>query len=151
MTQLAFSHDALHLYSAARRDGSIHCWDVRNTCQVLATYERACPTNQRIGFRLAADSRALISASQDGRVLAFDLARPLEPPVTWLTYGDATNDAALHPSQPLLAVAVGERRFPLPHDEEGCGVDEQAGERDDGDDGLCRNGLSVWQLPQAGS
>lgn len=37
---------------------------MRNTCQVLAAFEREAPKNQRIGFDLSHDSRALISASQ---------------------------------------------------------------------------------------
>ena len=148
VTQLAFSHDALHLFSAARRDGSIHCWDVRNTCQILYSFARACPTNQRIGFHLAPDSRALISASQDGRVLAFDTAHPGTDPVTWLSYPNAVNDAVLHPALPLLAVAVGERRFPLPSGGEGQGHD---GEDVDGveDEHPGHNGFTIWQLPQS--
>ena len=64
--------EALEAYAAARRDGRILCWDVRNTCTVLGAYERAAPTNQRIGFDVTSDGGALITASADGRVLAFD-------------------------------------------------------------------------------
>lgn len=150
VTQLAFSHDGLQLFSGARRDGAVLCWDVRNTCRVLATFERAAPTNQRIGFCLSSDSRALISSSQDGRVLAFDASRPEEPPAVWLTYNDATNDAAIHPTHPLLAVAVGERRFPFPSAAAGgdAGASEGEGEGDAAAPGAAgANGFSVWRLP----
>lgn len=95
-----------------------------------------------------ADSRAVITASQDGRVLVFDVASPLEPPVTWLTYAESTNDVSLHPSLPLLAVAVGERKFPLPsacldgHDDA-----QEAHTLDNIEDVGC-NGLMVWNLPE---
>ena len=137
--------------------------------QVLASFERKASTNQRIGFDLSADSRGLITASQDGRVsfrvysysvcacayksvtfcmrffrlleallrtrgrsdawecmrsllqvLVYDCTQPEQPPAVWLTFGDAANAAALHPSLPLLAVAVGERHFTLPGCERHC-------------------------------
>ena len=137
VTQCAFSHDGRLLYSAARRDGAIRCWDVRMSCRVLATYERACPTNQHVGFELrGAQSEGLLSASQDGRVLIFDTNAPDRPPTTLLTFADATNAVAAHPQLPLLAVAVGERRFPLSEEECANGEDPYV------------NGLSVWRLPQ---
>eukprot|EP00308_Calcidiscus_leptoporus_P009166 CAMPEP_0119374216 /NCGR_PEP_ID=MMETSP1334-20130426/30008_1 /TAXON_ID=127549 /ORGANISM="Calcidiscus leptoporus, Strain RCC1130" /LENGTH=462 /DNA_ID=CAMNT_0007392223 /DNA_START=78 /DNA_END=1466 /DNA_ORIENTATION=- len=143
VTQVRFSHDGLYLFTAARCDGRILLWDARNTCQVLASFERRASTNQRIGFDLSADSRGLITASQDGRVLVYDCTQPEQPPAVWLTFGEAANAAALHPSLPLLAVAVGERRFSLQMDGDealqGAHVDSK----------LRENGFSIWQLPQA--
>ena len=67
MTQLTFSTDGMLLYTGARRDGSIRCWDIRKSCTVLATFARACPTNQKIGFELVGPTSAgLLTASQDG-------------------------------------------------------------------------------------
>ena len=152
VTQLCFSYDGTLLYSAARRDGEIRCWDVRKSCTVLRTFARASPTNQRIGFELLGPTSAgLLSASQDGRVLLYDTAQPEAEPTPLLTFGYAANAATSHPSMPLLAVAVGERRFSLPRgaggtsddaDEEGGGVAEQPSSRQQ------ENGLSVWLMPQ---
>ena len=101
VTQLSFSHDGTMLYSAARRDDQIRCWDIRSTCRVLATFRRAAPTNQKIGFELIdSASSALLTASQDGSVLLYDTTNPQAEPATLLTFGDATNAATRHPSLP---------------------------------------------------
>jgi len=145
VTQVRFSHDGLYLFTAARCDGRILLWDARNTCEVLASFERRAGTNQRIGFDLSADSRGLITASQDGRVLAYDCTQPEQAPAVWLTFSEATNAAALHPSLPLLAVSVGERHFPLDgEDGEADGSDAELAEAD------CygENGFSIWELPR---
>lgn len=157
VTQCTFSHDGLKLYTAARCDGAIHCWDVRMSCRVLASFQRACPTNQRIGFELkGAASEALITASQDGRVLVYDTTAPAEPPATVLSFGEATNAATSHPNLPLLAVAVGERRFPLSRDDHGArggggdsgATTEEAWSCDRAsEDDPYANGLSVWRMP----
>ena len=175
VTQVQFSHDGLHLYTGARQDGSVLCYDVRASQTPLCSFLRDCHgTNQRIGFDLSADSRALVTASRDGRVLVYDVQQPQAPPAVWLTYSEAVNGATLHPFLPLLAVAVGERRFPLPHDAGdagGGGVDAAGGRQDgasDEDDDMeedgeeedeeeeeeeesarrAENGLQVWRLPQ---
>jgi WD40 repeat protein len=140
VTQLAFSHDGLLLYSGARRDGAIHCWDVRMSCRVLATFERACRNNQRVGFDLMGrHSEGLVTASQDGRVMVYDTGAPEQPPTTLLTFADATNAATPHPYASLLAVAVGERQFPLEYTDA-----DQRQEKEDAH----ANGFSVWRLPQ---
>ena len=139
VTQLRFSSDAKLLYSAARRDDCIRCWDVRMSCKVLASFERPSPTNQRIGFTLVGGaSEGLVTASHDGRVLAFSTTAPAEPPTTLLTFADTTSDVSMHPSLPLLAVATGERRYHLPAED-----DEPAAQ--------CTNGLSVWLMPHSGA
>lgn len=169
VTQLSFSHDGTMLYSAARRDDQIRCWDIRSTCRVLATFRRAAPTNQKIGFELIdSASSALLTASQDGSVLLYDTTNPQAEPATLLTFGDATNAATRHPSLPLLAVASGERRFDLSRDhdlprgkkrqqaESGGygGQSEQGEEASESDDGETNggprkaNGLSIWMMPQ---
>ena len=123
----------------------------------MAEYVRSSPTNQRIGFELkGAASEALITASQDGRVLVYDTTAPAEPPATVLSFGEATNAATSHPHLPLLAVAVGERRFPLSRDDH-CARDGGSGsgatteeawscDRASEDDPYA-NGLSVWRMP----
>jgi hypothetical protein len=38
------------LYTGARRDSEILCWDIRHTSEVLYRCTRAADTNQRVGF-----------------------------------------------------------------------------------------------------
>ena len=158
VTQVSFSYDGKLLYTAARCDPAIRCWDVRMTCRVLASFERSCPTNQRVGFELIGGlSDGLITASHDGRILVYETASPQKPPTTLLTFDDATNAATIHPHLPLLGVAVGERRFPLDAaagqhtagaaaaEGEGSAPSETESESEEEREG--RNGLSVWLLP----
>lgn len=171
VTQLRFSPDGRHLFSGARRDGRILCWDVRNTCTVLGAYERAAPTNQRIGFDVTSDGGALITASADGRVLAFDVRAATSSedgtagggsdggvePAVLLTHADATSAAELHPSLNLLAVSVGQRHFDRTRGGGGRrakrrAVAEAEGESDEssseGAVSIEENGFVVWRLPQ---
>ena len=152
ITQLSFSHDGLLLFTGARRDGSIRCWDIRKSCTVLASFARACPTNQKIGFELVGPTSAgLLTASQDGSVLMYATDAPAEPPATLLTFGDATNAATRHPTLPLLAVAVGERHFPLRTCFGGAevgGDDSESSSVSEAEDCDRRNGLSLWLMPQ---
>ena len=73
-------------------------------------------------------------------------------------FGEATNAARTHPHLPLLAVAVGERRYPLKldeashedsSDERAAGGPARAASADEPEE--LTNGLSVWRMPQAGS
>ena len=65
---------------------------------------------------------------------------PDEPPAVLLTFADATNAATMHPSEPLLAVATGERRFEMRRNDDDD--DEQSEEEQ-----RSSNGLSVWRMP----
>ena len=76
VTQASFSDDGLLLLTAARRDDDIIVWDVRRTGTELARLPRAADTNQRIGFHISADSKGVVSASRDGRVLACAARNP---------------------------------------------------------------------------
>jgi len=154
VTQVSFSHDGVRLYSAARKDSAIHCWDVRLSGRVLATYHRACRTNQRVGFELmrapaspsgegGASSDVLITASQDGHVLVYDTSAADAPPTTLLTFAEATNAATLHPYLTLLAVTAGERTYPLSLSDD----EEEAGKEPSEPLGQAANGLSVWRIP----
>jgi hypothetical protein len=81
----------------------------------------------------------------------YDLAAPDAPPAVWLTYAGATNAAALHPTQQYLAVAVGERQFPLPRGGRGGGGDDDGGgggdrEAEEAEEAGALNGFQVWRL-----
>eukprot|EP00878_Enallax_costatus_P027309 GHUV01029381.1.p1 GENE.GHUV01029381.1~~GHUV01029381.1.p1 ORF type:complete len:207 (+),score=26.94 GHUV01029381.1:774-1394(+) len=69
ITQVSFSPDGNFLYSGARQDDQIHCWDVRNTGQVLYSMTRDTgTTNQRIGFSIEPCGRHLATGGCDGDV-----------------------------------------------------------------------------------
>jgi WD40 repeat protein len=130
ITQLQFSPCARYLYSGARRDPFVICWDIRNTSQALCRFRRQCDNNQRIGFDIDSSGRYLCSASQSGRVAFFDLqqvgscasddADVPELPATFeidtqCESGSSTdnvvNGVALHPFAPLLLLSRGARDF----------------------------------------
>jgi WD40 repeat protein len=67
--QVMFSHDGNYLYSGARRDPTINCWDVRNTAAALYAITRdAADTNQRVQFDIDGSNRHLATGGCDGRV-----------------------------------------------------------------------------------
>jgi WD40 repeat protein len=69
LTQLMFSPDGNFLYSGARQDDQLYCWDVRYTQQALYCCERASgSTNQRIGFDIEPGGRYLATGGTDGRI-----------------------------------------------------------------------------------
>ena len=165
VTQLSFSHDGTMLYSAARRDDQIRCWDIRSTCRVLAT---RCAAHQPED-RIRADRLRVLRASPRPRTARCSCTtRP-----TTGRAGDAAdvwrrdNAATRHLSLPS-SVASGERRFDLSRDhdlprgkkrqqaESGGygGQSEQGEEASESDDGETNggprkaNGLSIWMMPQ---
>ena len=66
VTHLAFSSDGNKLYSGARKDSDIFCWDVRNPGKILRTFKRDVQTNQRIYFDLDENCKYLCSGNNDG-------------------------------------------------------------------------------------
>lgn len=63
LTHLMFSPDGNLLYTGARKDNEILCWDLRNTTDVLFTLNRVVTTNQRIYFDITQDGKYLISGT----------------------------------------------------------------------------------------
>ena len=96
---------------------------------------------------LGAQSEGLLTGSQDGRVLAYSTTEPSAPPTTLLTFPDAACAATMHPTRQLLAVATGERRYPLPAAP--ASDDEPSDEEPGGADAACTNGLSIWVMPRS--
>jgi hypothetical protein len=67
--QVSFSPDGNFLYSGARQDSQLHCWDIRATGQVLYSMSRcSASTNQRIGFSIEPCGRHLATGGCDGAV-----------------------------------------------------------------------------------
>lgn len=60
MIQVKFSADGNFLYTGARKDPEIMCWDVRYTSEVVYTLQRdTAETNQRIQFDIEPVGRHL--------------------------------------------------------------------------------------------
>lgn len=60
MVQVKFSADGNFLYTGARKDPDIMCWDVRYTSEVVYTLQRdTADTNQRIQFDIEPVGRHL--------------------------------------------------------------------------------------------
>lgn len=58
--QVQWSPDGNFLYTGARQDGNLLCWDVRNTGEVLYTMRRDTRhTNQRVQFSIEPCGRHL--------------------------------------------------------------------------------------------
>lgn len=113
ITQVCFSPDGNYLYSGARRDDSILCWDIRATGQVVCSMQRpTSSTNQRIGFSIESCGRHLATGGCDGCVRVFDLQNGQET-ACFSAASDTINGVSFSPSLPLLVTASGHRRYPL--------------------------------------
>mmetsp|Transcript_1794 Transcript_1794/g.5233 ORF Transcript_1794/g.5233 Transcript_1794/m.5233 type:complete len:413 (-) Transcript_1794:499-1737(-) len=113
VTQLQFSPDGNYLYSGARKDGEIICWDIRFTPGPVYRMQRdTAATNQRIQFDIEPCGRHLASGGEDGQVRTFDLQTG-ELRSAFAVASDTVNGLQFHPTLPLAATASGQRRYPL--------------------------------------
>ncbi|BBN02469.1 telomerase Cajal body protein 1 [Marchantia polymorpha subsp. ruderalis] len=141
VTQVMFSKDGNFLYSGARKDPEILCWDIRNTAGVLYRLPRVtADTNQRVAFDIEPFGRHLGTGGQDGLVHFYDLQTG-----DWVNSFqaalDTVNSFCFHPSLPLAASASGHRRFV---------VDTEPDSDDQGYTVLLKeeeNCASVWRFP----
>ena len=63
-TQVQFSRDGNYLYTGARRDTDIFCWDIRYTSDVVYRLQRdSADTNQRIQFDIEPLGRHLATGT----------------------------------------------------------------------------------------
>ena len=69
--QVLWSPDGNFLYTGARRDGDIICWDVRGSLEPLYRMQRDTrSTNQRIQFSIEPCGRHLATGTADGVIAA---------------------------------------------------------------------------------
>ncbi|GMF11199.1 unnamed protein product [Phytophthora lilii] len=117
ISQVRFSPCGRFLFTAARRDARIHCWDIRATNEILHTFNRVADTNQRVEFDLHCGGRYLATGSQTGRVMLYDvltgalLDESIQLP-------DCANGVSFFPdlTRAMLAVTSGQRHYDLPED-----------------------------------
>ncbi|PNH07249.1 Telomerase Cajal body protein 1, partial [Tetrabaena socialis] len=125
LTQLMFSADGNYLYTGARQDEQMFCWDVRHTYEALYTMQRDTGrTNQRIQFDIEPCGKHLITGDCSGRVTVFDLQDGSQVDSQCIAQ-DTINGVAFHPAGlDLLATASGHRRYAEPG---GSGDDDDTG------------------------
>ena len=69
IVQVKFAADGYYLYSGARRDRQLICWDARYTSAAVYSLQRdAQGTNQRVMFDITPMGRHLFSGDQSGQV-----------------------------------------------------------------------------------
>lgn len=73
VTQMEFSPDGNRLFTGARRDGQLVCWDLRQTAVPLYKLQRTISTNQRIHFDICRQGRWLASGDTGGLLHVWDL------------------------------------------------------------------------------
>ncbi|XP_071964973.1 telomerase Cajal body protein 1-like [Antedon mediterranea] len=148
VTQLMFSPDGTKLYSGARVDPEIICWDVRKPGVILYRMQREVTTNQRMYFDLDSTGQYLISGNQSGYVTVYDtISAPstyeepmLQPLTTFKAHDDAVNGISYHPTMPMLATASGQRKFITPM------IDNDEQDEDLITDKTFEHTLRLWSL-----
>jgi len=142
VTSVKFTPCGTRLFSAARKDDEILCYDIRNLGQILFVLKRPMTTNQRIQFDIDSDGRYLFSGDTDGIINVWDFEKfeencfnedgSLPAILRFKAHGETIGGTSLHPHLPLLATSSGERRFMEPVDGD-CHSDSS--DDDDNDDG----------------
>lgn len=112
-----FSNDGNRLFSGARKDPELYCWDIRNPGKLLQIFKRNVTSNQRIYFDLYGNEKYLASGNNDGNVYFwngndFDITKEDEPLQYSLnSHDDCVNGLSFHPNLSLLATSSGERKI----------------------------------------
>jgi WD40 repeat protein len=140
ITHARFSACGNYLYTAARRDDAIQCWDARTLSGSAAVYSLSRggsgDTNQRMAFDIEPGGRHLSIGGTDGRVRCFDLQTAAQVS-SWKASTQSVAGFAYHPAGlPLAVTGSGCRTFP-----------EQ---EEDGDDSpapqpVTDNALRLWR------
>ena len=73
ITQVQFSKDGTFLFTAARNDYYINCWDIRNTSECIMQYKRNAKTNQRIGFDLQNDGKVICTGNKEAKMMFYNV------------------------------------------------------------------------------
>jgi len=138
VTHIKFSHDGRYLFSGARKDMDILCWDIRKTGEILYKMQRQTTNNQKITFDIDASDRYLVTGSQNLNILVYDLKLSGTLVTQFSQHSDAVNGVAFHPTLPLLASSSGQRHFFLPSSKLNQKLEKL---------GQTPNALFLWKLP----
>ena len=143
VTWLKFSRDGYRMYTGARKENLLKCWDIRNLTQPVSCMMRHVSTNQRIYFDIIHDGPgqfdlAVVSGSTDGNVSFYNIAeviqkineaefydwkiQDLEPKYQFKAHNDCVNGCSFHPFLPLLLTASGQRNYPDLCEDDDCGI-----------------------------
>ncbi|ESO92885.1 hypothetical protein LOTGIDRAFT_120154 [Lottia gigantea] len=145
VTHILWSPDGTKLYSGARKDGEIICWDLRNPSKILFTVNRQVETNQRIYFDLDSSGRYLISGNHDGTISVWDVLQLEDTrPKAILSYKghyDTVNGVSLHPYLPVVATSSGQRHYPVLGDSDDSDTEDLSQTTD-----LVDNSIGLWWL-----
>jgi hypothetical protein len=146
VTHLRFSADGNYLYTGARRDAALLCWDVRHASGAVYALRRAtAATNQRVAFDIEPAGRHLASGGEDGCVRVYDLRDGAEVAAHRVA-GDTVTGCEFHPYLPLLATASGHRRLYLaPSDSSGS----VSGSESESGGGGAASGMEEGGQPEA--
>ncbi|XP_050308724.1 telomerase Cajal body protein 1 homolog isoform X1 [Anthonomus grandis grandis] len=119
ITSMAFSYDGFRLYSGARKDKELICWDLRVPGRPMFILTRECTTNQKIDIDLSMDNKWLVSGGSDGKVQIWNVTETHYPSVhmQMQLHSDSCNGVSLHPYKPILATSSGQHHAidPLHH------------------------------------
>lgn len=144
ITHLKFSACGTYLYSGARRDGAIYCWDARNVSGALYILQRGVEnTNQRIYFDIEPCGRHLASGGEDGCVRYWDLRDGSEAG-KFRAAGDTVNGCEFHPGLPVLAIASGQRRFGVAEEIEAATSSSSSGSESENEEEEGLQGEKRW-------
>ncbi|VDK55070.1 unnamed protein product [Anisakis simplex] len=142
-TFIRYSSDGNFLFTAARKNDLITCWDLRFPGQAVGCARRPSSTNQTIYFELDSSDEFLLSGSSSGEIHVFDLKQlhnagksisnsvadqpePIDASHRIKSHRSTLAGISLHPNGRLLATCSGQRVFPMPMTE--------GNENDDEDD-----------------
>ncbi|KAI0980939.1 hypothetical protein GJ496_010870 [Pomphorhynchus laevis] len=145
VTHTAFSNDGNYIYTGARKDNRILCWDLRHLDSVLKTYKRSAKTNQRIYFDINRQDNTLSSGSSDGSIMSWtNDDREFKHDKA---HNDCVNGVSYNPVLPAILISSsGQRKFPVP-----CDIKENDNESSGSDvDSELRvetgeNSLKLWR------
>lgn len=150
ITHARFSPCGNYLYTAARRDDSVLCWDARALSGAAAVYSMSRggggDTNQRIAFDIEPGGRHLSIGGTDGLVRCFDL-QTAALVCSWRAATHTVAAFAYHPAGLALAVTgSGCRLFPDPaHDDDDADETPRAEELHPA---APDNALRLWRWPK---
>lgn len=111
ITQMQFAPDGNRLFTGARRDGQLVCWDLRQSAVPVFKLHRTIATNQRIHFDICRQGRWLASGDTDGLLRVWDLDSENLTEFQFDSHFDCCNGVSLHPSKPILATSSGQHHF----------------------------------------